>query len=204
MAQKRCSSDMYGEDGFDSNVCLRPAKAFAGSADTFKPIARTTSIKIAPVIVSAVDTPQYFLHLNFPDTKIFVDALAELVTPVKNVEVVSGGDLLVFPFDRVQKEAILKLKTINNVKVACNLTKSETEFKRVIAGVLVSEESDAMLDLLKDQHVTHVHRMGKIVDGEQNPSTVLYLPFQNQFRTVLSWAFEALWFEPTFLNRCNV
>jgi hypothetical protein len=59
--------------------------------------------KIAPVVVSAIDKPGFFLSLKFADTKSFVDDLARLVKPVKNVEVASGGDLFVFPFDLEQK-----------------------------------------------------------------------------------------------------
>ena len=134
--------------------------------------------KIAPVVVSAIDKPGFFLSLKFADTKSFVDDLERLVKPVKKVEVASGGDLFVFPFDLAQKQDILKLNCINNLKVSCKLTRSESEFRGVLVGVPVSEsDSEVLLDLLKDQHVTHVHRVNKFADGVQSPSTVVVLTF---------------------------
>jgi hypothetical protein len=167
-------------EGNDEDSPSRPLKVLVDHANPVQPSPGLS--KIAPVIVSAIDKPGFFLSLKFADTKSFVDDLAHLVKPVKNVEVASGGDLFVFPFDLEQKQAILKLNYINNLEVSCKLTKSESEFRGVIVGVPVSEsDSEALLDLLKDQHVTHVHRVNKFVDGVQSPSTVVVLTFSQPF-----------------------
>jgi hypothetical protein len=123
-------------EGDDEDSPSRPPKVSVDHDNPVQPSLCISSLsKIAPVVVSAIDKPGFFLSLKFADTNSFVDDLARLVKPVKNVEFVSGGDLFVFPFDLEQKHAILNLNCINNLKVSCKLTKSESEFRGVIVGV---------------------------------------------------------------------
>lgn len=73
------------------------------------------------------------------------------------------------------------------------MTKSESEFKGVIVGIPfqgsdmdtansepaneVSSDNEQILALLKDLHVTHVHRIFKPVEEVPYPSPVIILSF---------------------------
>lgn len=51
----------------------------------------------------------------------------------------------------------------------------------VIVGVPISETDNlSLLNLFKDQHVTHVHRFNTFIDGSQSPSTLVVLTFTKQ------------------------
>ncbi len=152
-------SDVEQEEVVAQDRTNRPTKIPTRSLPP-KPVSR-----LAPVIFSAVETPKYFSTLDFSKTRVFVEALNTLVSPISNAEVAVGGDLFVFPFDLAQNKALLQLEVVNNVRVKCCLTKSETEFRGKITGVPISESEASIMSLLTDQHVIKVHRVFFLENG---------------------------------------
>lgn len=88
----------------------------------FSQVLGNPSTKLAPVILSVVDSQKFSKSLNFSAIKQFIQNLEVVAGKVTNVEVASGGDLFVSPVDQMQKDILLSLEKVGEVPVTCKRT----------------------------------------------------------------------------------
>lgn len=110
------------------------------------------------LIVTFPDSTKPFKKWAIEDRK---RVLLEIESTLKHsrVHVGAAGDLFINPANEIQKMEILLLSVIDKKRVHCHLSKQESEPKRVIRGIPITEDSITLVSELMKEGVTNAKRI---------------------------------------------
>jgi hypothetical protein len=114
---------------------------------------------IDPVIISLKDGPPNFKDMRIAERNAFHFALKSYAGEALNSNVMTGGDLCVYPSSKEQQKLLLDATIIADREISCTLPRSSSIFKGVIFGVPIAEKEEDILAALSDQNVTIVKRL---------------------------------------------
>ena len=201
-----------------------PSSSLSGSPapKRAKPQLSDVSRDNQPVIaeknhIESTSTGLLPVKISFPELDIFSNPpissrrefLNELDTlfPNASAKVGAGGDLFITPVNQKQKSELLSLDEIDKFKITCSLSKLESEPKRALNGIPLSESLEDLLKELKNIGVTAAERRSVMKDGELIQTDSVILSFNRQPPSHVSIAAQlyplvTLRWRPLQCNKC--
>ncbi|KAI9557326.1 hypothetical protein GHT06_017154 [Daphnia sinensis] len=117
--------------------------------------------------------------MDMAKLKALTSEIVKLIGIPRRSDSPRGGDLFVYPADKAQQEALLKIFKIGNRTVTAALPNSMTGRKGIVHRVPVSESEADLLDLLGPQGVIKVERFTKTMGDVRMPSETIALTFKD-------------------------
>lgn len=115
---------------------------------------------LIPVIKKIQDGETNFRTMRVAERQAIQKYILERMGEPRDSTILRGGDLSVYPRDKVQQGKLLDLKELAGRQVTCSLPNSSTNQKiGVIFGVPIADKEEEIMEAVADQDVTHVKRL---------------------------------------------